>query len=166
MLVGTTEQVRRIAGREALARSFEDTDRQLAQHRLPQQDDWKECGRRLGRGMTHVTLFNYVRKYIHSVVMETSFNDPAVAGFYAHDTRGKRYLVAFNTGFLPEWSIITTDRADLPTKERRGWRTVLLHLLKRKAITFSQVSEIVRTHYGYTPADWNKYWHYHVSDFR
>ena len=166
MLVGTTEQVKRISGREALARSFEDTDRQLAQHRLPQQDDWKECERRLGRGMTHVTLFNYVRKYIHSVVMETSFNDPAVAGFYSHDTRGKRYLVAFNTGFLPEWSIITTDRADLPCKERRGWRTVLLHLLKRRAITFSQVSEIVRTHYGYTPADWNKYWHYHVSDFK
>ena len=166
MLVGTTEQVKQIAGREALARSFEDTDRQLAQHRLPQQDEWKECERRLGRGMTHVALFNYVRKYIHSVVMETSFNDPAVAGFYSHDTRGKRYLVAFNTGFLPEWSIITTDRADLPIKERRGWRTVLLHLLKRRAITFSQVSEIVRTHYGYTPADWNKYWHYHVSDFK
>lgn len=166
MLVGTTEQVKRIAGREALARSFEDTDRQLAQHRLPQQDDWKECERRLGRGMTHAALFNYVRKYIHSVVMETSFNDPAVAGFYSHDTRGKHYLVAFNTGFLPEWSIITTDRADLPIKERRGWRTVLLHLLKRRAITFSQVSEIVRTHYGYTPADWNKYWHYHVSDFK
>jgi hypothetical protein len=166
MLVGTTEQVKRIAGREALARSFEDTDRQLAQHRLPEQDSWKENERRLGRGMTHVALFNYVRKYIHSVVMETSFNDPAVAGFYSHDTRGKRYLVAFNTGFLPEWSIITTDRADLPCKERRGWRTVLLHLLKRRAITFSQVSEIVRTHYGYTPADWNKYWHYHVSDFK
>ena len=166
MLVGTTEQVKRISGREALARSFEDTDRQLAQHRLPEQDKWKESERRLGRGMTHVALFNYVRKFIESVVMETSFNDPAVAGFYSHDTRGKRYLVAFNTGFLPEWSIITTDRADLPIKERRGWRTVLLHLLKRKVITFSQVSEIVRTHYGYAPADWNKYWWIYTNDFK
>ena len=166
MLVTTEPRRHLISGAEALSRSYEDTDRRIAENRIPDQDSWKESERRIGRSMTHQALGRYVSRSNPAVVMETSLADPSCAGFYALDGRGKRYLVAFHKGYLPEWSIIETDKADLPVRERRGWRTVLMRLLKQRILSFRQITHIIRDHYGYSPAVWNKYWHLHTADFQ
>lgn len=165
MLVTTEPQRRLISGAEALAQTYEDTDRQVAPNRMPEQDSWKESGRRIGRMMSHQALCRYVTRSNPRVIMETSIADPACAGFYSLTGDHKRYLVAFHKGHLPEWSIIETDKADLPVRERRGWRTVLMRLLKQRILSFRQITNIIQDHYGYSPAVWNKYWHLHVGDF-
>ncbi len=148
----------------ALEEKYEDTDRQNEQHRLPEQDTWKESKKRIGKGMFHTELLRYVGNSNHRIFMETSNANQDIAGFYWMRRDVKTFLVAFPKGFMSEWSIVETDRADLPVKERRGWRTVLVRLMKARALTRAQVMEIVRSHFGYSPAEWNKYWHLHTKD--
>jgi len=156
-------------GQEALHELWQDTDRRLDPQRFggseAEQNKWKRSEQRVGKPMSHMQLATYVTRSNPSIIMETSLSAPENAGLYLVHRGGKKYLVAFAKGSLPEWSIIETDRADLPVREVRGWRTVLLRLLKQKALTFTQVSRIVQEHYGFSPVVWNRVWREHVRDF-
>jgi hypothetical protein len=53
--------------------------------------------------------------------------------------RDFEYLCYMPTGMLSEYSIIEFDKRDIPIKEeRRGYRTVLLRLIKASVITEEQ----------------------------
>lgn len=52
--------------------------------------------------------------------------------FQAH-----RYVCGFPKQDLPEYSTVDIDTSLLPTRERRGWRTVLITLIKQGVITYS-----------------------------
>ena len=167
----TTNPLKRLRGKEALQQKWAETDRMLEWQRWGgserAQDTMKDSPRRVGHPLPHTQLALYVSRTNDRLHMETSISDETVAGFYARCPDGsKRYVCSFQKGLMPEWSIIHTDRADLPVKEQRGWRTVLIRLLKGRYLNFNQVSEIVRDIYGYSPVDWNKLWHLHTRDFR
>jgi hypothetical protein len=70
---------------------------------------------------------------------EDSYRDPQIAGFYTRDKGEKKYICSFDKGPMPEFSIILTDAADLPIKEKRGWRTVLTRLLQANVINWNQI---------------------------
>lgn len=139
---------------ESLLRSFEQTDGRLDQYRLDDQDDFKNAAARLGRQMSHQDFVRYVTKLNPGIWAEDSNYDSKVIGFYRLVRGEKKYLVAFEKGYLPEFSIVSTDSADLPVKERRGWRTVLYRLLAQKALTWKQVMEIFGDAHGIS----GKYW--------
>lgn len=126
--------------REALARTYEDTDRRLQAFRLPDHEHLKQAAKLIGKPMLHTELVRRVTRLNPAVWAETSIAFPENWGFYTRGPNGtKQFIVAAPKGWLPEHSWIETDRADLPVREHRGWRTVLVRLLAARALTWAQV---------------------------
>jgi hypothetical protein len=72
-----------------------------------------------------------------------------------------KYVSGFPLGELPEWSHVTLDSSKLPTRERRGWRTVLIGLIKSGSITYAQaVNE-----FGH-PDSRGKLWHEQLAVYK
>lgn len=138
---------------EKLRQLWEDTDRQLAQYRYPDQEDFKNAERQTGRGMWSNELIRKILALNNRLWVEDCAAIKGCAGFYwAIDGVKKFTNASFEKGFLPEFSIIRVDRADLPAAVKvsyvddvpnspikYGWRTVLLRLVKVKALTMRQV---------------------------
>jgi len=74
------------------------------------------------------------------------YNDVSVLGLRGLNRihRGKpEYLGAIQDGQMIEWSQLRLDSHNLPTKEKyRGWRSVLMNLIKRGCVTEDQVHAI------------------------
>lgn len=130
--------------KESLAQKYEETDRALQRYRLPDHEDLKQVEKRLGSPILHTELVRKVTKLNPNVWAEDSLADRNVIGFYTMANGQKKYLVAFDKGWLPEFSYILTDRADLAYKEVRGWRTVLHRLLSQGALTMKQIASAFR----------------------
>ena len=142
MLTTTTSRQKRLSPQEQLARNYEDTNERLDRYRLADHDTLKDVSQRMGRVMTHNEFIQRVQKVTHNRVWaEDSLSDPThmVCGFYFVKDGVKKYVCSFDKGWMPEFSFILTDNADLPVKERRGWRTVLTRLLQLGAITWDEV---------------------------
>lgn len=145
----------KLSTHEQLLKKFEDTDVMLNRYRFDDHDHLKDVEARLGQQMTHTDLVYKVTKLNPRIWAEDSINDKNVVGFYTLDAEGnKKYLVAFEKGFLPEFSYILTDAADLPIKEKRGWRTVLVRLLKSKVLTWKQIMLIFGDTHGKASRRW------------
>lgn len=143
---------------EALLKSFEETDRKLEKFRLDDHEDLKNMEKRLGRPMHSNQLIYYVTRTNPHVWAEDSINDSNCANFYmAKDGKKTCCVAAFEKGFLSEFSFILVDTADLPVKEKRGWRTVLLRLLAAGALTWAQVLEVFGDAHGVNSERWRRY---------
>jgi hypothetical protein len=144
---------------EALIKSFENTDKMLQQYRLDDHEELKNAEQRMGQRMEHNELVRRVCKANPYVFAEDSNADPEhVMGFYFTNRKGeKEFVCAFDKGYLPEFSIIFVDAADLPVKEKRGWRTVLLRLLAKDCLTWEQVMEIFGDAHGINSRRWRFY---------
>lgn len=127
---------------EALKKSFEDTEKKVARYRLDDHDHLKDAAQRTGKPMSHQDLIRRVTKCNPRIWAEDSLNDKKSIGFYTTRAGVKKYLVAFEKGVLPEFSFILVDTADLPIKEKRGWRTVLHRLLAQGALKWSDIVAI------------------------
>jgi len=140
MLTTTTPQLKKLSAREKLQQSYQETDKALMQYRLSDHDDLKDAEKRMGRPLMSNDLILRVEKLTgRKVWAEDSYRDPEIAGFYTVQKGQKTFLCAFDKGPMPEYSIIMTDAADLPIKEKRGWRTVLTRLLQAGVISWPQV---------------------------
>jgi hypothetical protein len=165
MLTTTSPQLAKLSAREKLQRSYEDTDKALMQYRLSDHDDLKNAEKRMGKPMMSSELVKRIEKLTNRAVWaEDSYRDPDnVVGFYTIKKREKVHICAFDKGAMPEYSIIMTDAADLPIKEKRGWRTVLTRLMQADVLTWSQVQ------YGFgegmNHAAANR-WAFNTRDFR
>jgi hypothetical protein len=132
---------------DLLAQMFEDTDKLLASQRFPNQDDFKQAERRMGKRMLHTEFVRKVLSLNKNLICEDSIGSKGSAAFYIwrNGVDGKPekiYTVAcFRKGWIPEWTVMKTDTADLPTQDglTYGWRTVLQRLIQGKAITYRQV---------------------------
>lgn len=135
---------------ELLARMHEETDKQLEKQRLPGQNDFKNVEKRTGRGMMSSQFIGMVLKLNSNLVCEDS-PLKGCAAFYLiknNPKTGKRekiYTAAcFRKGFIPEWTIIRTDAADMFNSDglTYGWRTVLQRLVQSKALRYRDAVEI------------------------
>lgn len=134
----------------------------LMRYRLDDHEDLKNAEARMGKQMAHNELIRRVVKLNPNVWAEDSRTHKNGIGFYTTDSEGnKKYLVAFEKGYLPEFSYIIVDRADLPIKEVRGWRTVLLRLLKQGVLTWKQIVDVFEDAYGYNAKRWQHYTRQH-----
>jgi hypothetical protein len=52
-----------------------------------------------------------------------------------------KYVGGMEKQSLPEWSHLILDTSNLPVKEIRGWRSVILSCVKNRAITSAQADE-------------------------
>ena len=130
----------RVGGDEAVSKLKEENDAQREKFRLPGQEERKRADLRWGRAMHSSELITRLRRLIPSLYVQNG-NIPGDLSLY--DVRNTRveYLGYMHEGEMPEFSIVHTDRDDMPVREQRGWRTVLLRLVRAKVLTEQQVNE-------------------------
>jgi len=80
------------------------------------------------------------------------------------DGRDFRYLFYIPTGLLPEYSIWEFDKIrDVRLREKqRGWRTVLLRLIKSGMLDESVCNKV----FGYPEGEASTVWHRELFEFR
>jgi hypothetical protein len=133
---------------DLLAMMYEQTDKDLARQRFPDQEDYKQKERRMGKRMLHTELVKRVLRLNGKLLYEDSRGVKDSGAFYlVANENGKQKKVytgaCFRKGWLPEWTTMKTDAADLPTQDglTYGWRTVLQRLVQKQVITYRQVAE-------------------------
>jgi hypothetical protein len=130
---------------DLLARMYEETNKDLERQRFPDQEDFKKIERRMGKRMIHTEFVKKVLSLNKKLIYEDSKGCKGSGSFYLVQQGQKIYTNAcFRKGWLPEWTTIETDTADLPTRDglTYGWRTVLQRLVQKKAITYRQVVRV------------------------
>lgn len=152
--------------RDELLRLWEATEKQVAQYRYPDQEDFKNAERQMGQMMHHTELVRRISKLNPNLFVEDSVSMKGSAAFYWTDGKQKKYTRAiFDKGFVPEFTIMKTDRADLPAYyPRYGWRTVLIRLLKFNAITWQQVLDTFGDVHHFDSR--GKHWFHNIKDFK
>ncbi len=129
---------------EHTARTRERNFNAAADQRVRFQDDYKNDEARIGRAMYHADFLNIVRKLVPNIYITEGRIEGDLAIFQTYpcpqpDLEGRdfRYLFYIPTGLLPEYSIWEFDKIrDIRIREsQRGWRTVLLRLIKSGMLT-------------------------------
>jgi hypothetical protein len=123
------ESKKKIQGQDEL----EDTERSSG-HRMA----WTEFIHRLQRcnpdlkprdgSVNSIAL--YIKKMRHEY-LESDAVPPNGVFFYDH-----RYVGGFPKEPIPEYSHVTLDTSNLPVREIRGWRSVLLNLMDNRALDY------------------------------
>src|SRR5208283_2210636 len=75
-----------------------------------------------------------------------------------------RYLFYIPTGMLPEYSLYEFSERDVPIREqKRGWRTVLLRLIKSGLLTEDTCREVFGEAVGEASTVWHRTLHQYRS---
>jgi hypothetical protein len=130
---------------DLLSRMYEETDKDLARQRFPGQEDFKQSERRMGKIMRSGEFIKKVLSLNENLIFEESISAKGHGAFYWMKGKRKVYTAAnFKLGWIPEWTSMKTDTADLPTREglTYGWRTALQRLVEQRAITMRQVAAV------------------------
>lgn len=148
---------------EELARLREMSAAKIDANRFPDQDNFKDAERQMGRPLHSSQLVLKISKLNPQLICEDSINCKGHAAFYFVEGKEKKATGAsFKKGILPEFSIIETDAADLPVRVQYGWREVLLRLVKAKQLSLGQVLRA----FGDTTTVQSKNWRRDAQKFR
>jgi hypothetical protein len=145
----------RLDPEETVVREREDLLRIAAKSRIWGQDEQEDAGRSCGPRMPSGTLISRILKlnpnikFVDGIEGNVAIYRPLLRNEVdpeAADTRPDRkrmfddfkYIGGFPLGQLVEWGHILTDTSRLGTREIRGWRSVLIALIKNRAITYHQ----------------------------
>lgn len=133
---------------ECMDELTESNDKLLEKYRLSDQDELSQQEIRTGKMFYFVDFLAKIRKLNIDITVEQSRNFPDSLGLYMQSriTGEYSYLSCVPKDWMPEYSYLILDDRNLPTEEGdtpevRGWRTVLVHLLKKKALTWPQVRD-------------------------
>jgi hypothetical protein len=127
----------RLGRDEVTAYLKEDEDRRLAGKRLPGQEERKESPARWGRAMHHSEFIAILRKIIPNLYVRDG-NIPGDISLYKIFGDSIDYVCYLTSGTMPEYEIVKVNSHDLPIGAKRGWRTVLLRLIKSGLVSESQ----------------------------
>ena len=116
----------------------------VKKQRWEDQDELRNDEARIGRPMLHSDFLTVVKRLVPSlyitegrIIGDLAVYQTAPGPQKAWDDRDFRYLFYVPTGVLPEFSQyqFSQDGFDIPIREsRRGWRTVLLRLIKSRLL--------------------------------
>jgi hypothetical protein len=134
----------KLSPEEGVAKLKEGNAKLTAQYKLPNQSLLENHDMALGIAMQPSAFIARIQKLNPAILVEKGGVPSAVAvripGFDDEGNYVKKYVTGFYTDrILPEFSSIATDEKGLPWREQRGWRSVLLALLKAEALTYPQV---------------------------
>jgi hypothetical protein len=150
---------------EMLEAMWRDTDAQLAPYRFPDQESFKNREKQTGKGMWSNELVRRILKLNRDLWVEDAVAVPGSAGFYRMRNGVKTFTGAsFWKGFVPEFTIIKTDAADLPVGFTYGWRCVLMRLVKSRDLTYAQINSV----WGevHLNDERGKHWNLNIREFR
>jgi hypothetical protein len=125
---------------EARARYVDKKIEPLLQLYRQSDHDWfKDFLRRKGEVMHHSDLIYRLQRLNPHIFVQQSYNFENDWGLYSSALGRIQFLTGVPKGFLSEFSYALVDDRDLPTEERRGWRTILVYCLLKGALTWEQV---------------------------
>jgi hypothetical protein len=135
------------------------------------QDDLKDNESRIGRPMRHTDFLSIVRKLVPCLYVMPGRIKGHLAVFRIYpgpqtklDGRDFEYLFYAEEGIIPEFSQYSFDPiTDVPIREeKRGWRTVLLRLIKAGLLSEDTCNRVFGRPEG-TPAN---RWHMELKKYR
>jgi hypothetical protein len=104
--------------------------------------DWfKSFHRRKGDVMHHSDLILKIQKLNPHVFVQQQINFPDDWGLYTEALGRIQFLTGVPKGWLTEFSYSVVDDRNLPTEEKRGWRTVVIYCLMKGALSWAQVMQ-------------------------
>jgi hypothetical protein len=135
----------------------------LQTYRQSDHDWFKDWSRRKGEVMHHSDLIFRLQKLNPHIFVQQSYNFPEDWGLYSSALGCVQFLTGVPKGFLTEFSWALVDDRNLPTEERRGWRTVIVYCLLKGAVTWEQVlAEFGEPQDGFNEQRWAET----LADFR
>ncbi len=162
---------------EAIIRLREETDSALGTRRLHRQAELSDPNRSAGPRLSWNEVIFRLRKanpsllfkdgsagniavYVPLNRQELAERDVDEVDYAKPEWhRDHRYVAGFSKDWLPEYSHVEVNDRNLPVREIRGWRTVLLSLLKAKAITLPNVNRYFGAPTGSRAWSWNTQLH-------
>lgn len=143
---------------ESVASQREKALQQASQYKIAKQEELEDQNRSLGPRLQYTELISRLKRAIPALkVMDGSPGN--IALYFPRDRKeleeatnnwdyleGKdtfflqyKYVGGFPKAEIPEYSTIDIDTSHLPTKEHRGWRSVLITLLKAGAVPYEKL---------------------------
>jgi hypothetical protein len=135
----------------------------LATYRQSDHKEFKDFNRRRGVSMHSSDLIFRIQKLNPHIFVQQQYNFENDWGLYSSAIGRIQFLTGLPKGWLQEFSYSIVDERDLPLEERRGWRTVLIYLLMKGALTWEQViAEFGEPNDAWNDARWQEV----TADFR
>lgn len=148
----------------------------LDMYRQSDHEWFKDFARRRGEVIHSSDLIYKLQQLNPHIFVQQQINYPDDWGLYTSANGRVQFLTGVPKGWLTEFSYALVDKRDLPTEERRGWRTVLIYCLMKGAITWEQVEKnFGEPQDGFNEARWaeatadirygeEKIWHRNISN--
>ena len=135
----------------------------LSLYRQSDHESFKDFSRRKGVVIHSSDLIFRLQRLNPHIFVQQSYNFENDWGLYLSALGRIQFLTGMPKGWLTEFSYALVDDRDLPTEERRGWRTVLIYCLMKGAITWKQVlAEFGEPQDGFNEERWMNI----TADFR
>jgi hypothetical protein len=127
----------------------------LQTYRQSDHEWFADWSRRKGEVMHSSDLIFRLQQLNPHIFVQQSYNFENDWGIYSSALGRIQFLTGVPKGFLTEFSYALVDDRNLPTEERRGWRTVVVYCLLKGAITWEQVlSEFGEPSDGFNEGRW------------
>jgi len=129
---------------EGVAKLKEGNQKLSDSFRLPNQTLLTDEDASHGQMMSSNDFISKLRKIDSGIIVEDGGVPGAVAVRYPRTDEEtgqlvKSYVTGFYKGPMSEWSLILEDKNGKPTRHMRGWRTVLLDLMRGNILSYAQV---------------------------
>jgi hypothetical protein len=125
---------------ERLQELRESTDRRLQPQRMADQADFTQAAARRGRVMHTAEVLRRLKRCVPRLWAADGL--PGWVALHRINRQGQaEYMFAVPWGELPEYSIVHVDARNLPQREERGWRTVLIRLHRSGLLSEPQMSK-------------------------
>jgi hypothetical protein len=134
-----------ISPAEAVLKAKEDNKRLASAKRIPDQNVLEDHEAAEGIQLHHNELIRRIQVLNPKILITPGGIDGAVAVRYPKYEFGawsNEYITGFYLQPLPEFSSVTVDVNGLPHREIRGWRSVLIALIKAGALEIKQVDAL------------------------
>jgi hypothetical protein len=126
--------------------------------------DTTSAAQQLGRPMLASAIQAKLKTLNPSFIFERSVADPSKMGIYVFDGvsnmgtlyAGRRFVMGMEAGMTPEFSIRENDGKKI-TSEIRGWRTVLVRLIRERLIARTAAENAFHINTGRESENWMKY---------
>jgi hypothetical protein len=156
----------------------EELSKRHRREKMPGQEKLNEVDRSKGNYIQGSVLFDRLKKLNPSLFIRIGTpgnfaiyipKTPAEMAVDGYDPEkplwwnGSRYVTGFPAGMVPEWGHLLNDTDGIANREVRGWRSVLIMLIKQQIIKYSDaVKEFGNPQYDQR----SEFWFKQLQNFR
>jgi hypothetical protein len=130
----------KLDGNEALIKFSAENQALLDKKKIKDQAELEDTKAALGQVLHTSAFIAYLQKVCPGLIVEKGGWPNAVA-LRRYVNGEKVYVTGFELGDMPEFSAVLTDDDGLPVREVRGWRNVLVSLIKQGLISVDAIKK-------------------------